>query len=314
MAQYTKNKDGYYRKIIVTGYETGKDGKPHQKRQNIRSKSLTEFKQLVREAENLRDKGYDFDSKDITAGEWIQKWFKTYKEPNLRYHSIQNYKSNLKLHILPIIDNIKLMDIKPYKLQEILNAQKGKSKSNTQKILFCIRQIFRKAYENGMIVKDVSVGLTMPLTTKSSRRPLTESERAAIIKVAETHQAGLWVLTMLYCGLRPEETVSLMWHDFDFTEGKETVTVKRAAEWVHNKAQIKGLKGKDDKTGKEAERTIPIPQPLAEKLKATPHVGLYVFSPEQSDGMLSQTNVKRLWHSFHRTLISKWVPNYTETK
>lgn len=33
---------------------------------------------------------------------------------------------------------------------------------------------------------------------------------------AQTHPAGLWVLTILYTGLRPGETAALFWEDIDF--------------------------------------------------------------------------------------------------
>jgi integrase len=296
MAVYTRNKDGYYRASIVTGYTS--NGK--QKRETIRSKSLTEFKELVKHAENLRDQGYDFDSKNMTVSQWALKWFEIYKTPRVRTGTASSYESDLRLHILPVIGHRLLTDIKPYMLQDILNAQKGNSTSHAEKIRITLQQLFRRAYIDGLVVKDVSDGLIMPSTVAGTRRPLTENERAAVIKIAENHRAGLWILTMLYCGLRPEETVALMWHDINFTEGKEALTVQRAAEWINGRAGIKCPKGKDKKQGEEARRTIPSPQPLVERLKKADHKGLYVFTPEQSTGMLTKSNTKKMWHSFHR--------------
>lgn len=296
MAQYVKNKDGYYKASVVLGYTP--DGK--QKRATVRSKSLTEFKEKLKAMQNLKDQGYDFDSKGMTVNEWADKWLETYKKPQVRQHCYETYEINLRLHIKPLIGYLPLAEVKSFQLQEVLNKQEGKSKSNTQKIMFCLKQMFKKAYTNGLIVKDISDGLVLPSTTEGTRRPLTSEEKVAVIKAAASHRAGLWVLTMLYAGLRPEETVALMWSDFDFTPNNETVTIRRAAEWVNGRAKIKGVKGKDKKKGKEAERTIPLSPALVEKLKAASRKGLYVFTPAQSDGMLTQTNVKRLWHSFHR--------------
>lgn len=292
------NKDGYYKKTLTVG----KNPDGSAKLEIIRSKSYQEFKKLVREAENRRDHGYDFDAKDISVAEWAYKWLEIYKKPTVRDHCYQTYEINLRLHILPHIGHLKIADVKPFHLQEIMNGQQGKSSSNTDKIRFAIRQVFHRAFLNGIILKDVSEGLHMPETVEGERRPLTPEEKAAVLRVAETHRAGLWVMVMLFSGLRPEETVPLMWSDVSFTEGKETITVSRAVEWVNGRAKIKGLKGKDKKKGKEKERTIPIPGELVEKLKAAPHRGLYVFTPEQSTGMLTQTNVRRLWHSFKREL------------
>jgi hypothetical protein len=257
MAAYKKNKDGYYRASIVTGYTPY----GNQKRETVRSKSLTDFKVRVKAAENLKDQGYDFDSKNMTVSEWAYKWLETYKKPRIRSGSASAYEIDLRVHILPTIGHRLLTDIKPYMLQEVMNEQKGKSTSHAQKIRICLKQMFKRAYIDGLIVKDVSDGLVMPVTVAGTRRPLTDKERKAVLHVAQTHRAGLWVLAMLYCGLRPEETVALMWSDIDLTEGKESLSIQRAAEWIQGRASIKCPKGKDKKKGEEARRTIPIPSP-----------------------------------------------------
>jgi integrase len=298
MPEYKPNKDGIYRKSFVVGRLPN----GQQKRETIRSKSLSEFKRLIKETQNRIDHGYDFDAKDMTVAEWSVKWLETYKRPRVRQHCYETYEINLRLHINPLIGHLKMTDVKPYHLQELLNEQKGKSTSNTQKIRFAIQQMFHRAYLDGVIIKDVSEDLTMPSTAAGERRPLTEAERKAVDLVATTHRAGAWVLTMRYAGLRPEETVPLMWSDIELAPGAETITVRRAAEWVSGRAQIKGLKGKDKKHGKEKERTIPIPAILADKLRELPHKSLYVFTPKQSAQMLTQTNVRRMWRSFQRDL------------
>jgi len=296
LVAYSKNKDGYYRASIITGYTT--DGK--QKRVTVRSKKLVDFKEKLRAAEQMQKQGYDFDSRNITVLEWADRWLETYKKPHVRGHCFETYEINIRLHINPLIGHIKMINVMPYMLQEVLNEQKGKSKSNTEKIKFCLKQMFKRAYLNGITVKDISMDLILPETTEGSRRPLTTAERETLINMAENHRSGLWVLMMLYCGLRPEETVALMWNDISFIEGKETMTISRAVEWIKGRAQIKGVKGKDQKKGKETQRTIPIAPPLVEKLKEATHRGLYVFTPEQSDGMLTNTNLRRMWKSFKR--------------
>ena len=238
----------------------------------------------------------------MTVAQWAEKWFQTYKKPNVEEVTATAYDIDIKKHIIPVIGHYKLTDVKPYTLQSLMNNFKGKSTSHAQKIRITIKQIFKRAYIEGLIVKDVSEGLLMPETVAGARRPLTETEKDAVLKIAETHYAGLWVLMMYYCALRPEETVPLMWSDFAFTPGNETVTIQRAVTWSHNKPVLKKPKKKEKKSGEEAKRTIPLCSEIIDKLKAAPRKGLYVFSPAQSDGMLSQTNLKRLWHSFHRAV------------
>lgn len=296
MPEYKPNKDGYYKKTLTVGIKP--NGEPSQIA--IRSKSLTEFKRLLKEAEARRDRGYDFETQDMTVSEWAKKWMEVYKKPKISQHQYSNYEINLRLHVLPVIGHVKMTSVKPVDLQEILNAQEGKSRSNTDKIRFAIQQLFRKAYRNGIIIKDVSEDLEMPETIEGERRPLTDAEKEIVLKVAQTNRAGLWVLSMYYAGLRPEETVPLMWSDIDLTPGAESITVQRAVEWDKENPVIKALKGKEKKKGKEKERTIPIPSVLSDKLRAEPRKGLYVFTPQNSDGMLKKTQLRRLWLTFRR--------------
>jgi len=295
---YKPNKDGYYRATIVVGHLP--DGR--EKRENIRSKSLTEFKDKLRSAQNMRDLGYDFDAKNMTVGEWADRWFEVYKRPRVSEGTATSYEIDIRLHIKPAIGGYKLSDIKPYVLQEFLNTYKGESMSHVSKIRLCLKEIFRRARIDGMIIKDVSEDLLMPETIAGERRPLTDTERSSVLRVAETHRAGLWVLTMLYAALRPEETVALMWSDIDLTDGNETITIRRAAYWSHGMPEIKKPKKKENKQGKEAERTIPIPLELSERLRAAKHRGLFVFPPAQSNGMMSRTYQVRMWSSFHRAV------------
>jgi len=222
MAAYTRNKDGYYRATIATGYTLS--GK--QKRENIRSRSLSEFKEKLKAAQNLHDQGYDFDAKNMTVGEWADKWLETYKRPHVRNHCADTYEINIRLHIKPVLGLILLSDVKPYQVQELLNEQEGTGKSTAQKIYFCLRQMFSRAYTNGLIVRDVATDLTLPKTTEGTRRPLSVIERAGVVELISKHRAGLWVAIMLYAGLRPEETVALMWSDICLDEDNETLTVK----------------------------------------------------------------------------------------
>lgn len=298
MPQYRPNKDGYYRKSIVVGKKP--DGS--QKRETVRSKSLSEFKRLIKEAENRRDHGYDFDAKGMTVAEWSEKWLRVYKNPKITARAAGAFERDLRLHILPEIGHCVLANVKHYQLQEILNGFEGKSKSHAQKIRVCLQQLFKRAYVDGLMLADISDELDLPDTTEGFRRPLTAEERTALEKVCQTSRAGLWALTMLYAGLRPEETVALMWGDIDRTPGSESITVRRAAGYEKNQPEIRNVKGKKNKKGKESERTIPIPAELSNlfrEVEGKKH-GMYVFPPVESDGMMTKTNLRRMWHTIRR--------------
>lgn len=125
------------------------------------------------------------------------------------------YKGRIDNIILPSIGGMKLKDVRDIHLQKILNSRKGKSKSDTSKVMNTIRAMFKKARTSRLIPFDPSEDLEMPQTTEGKRRSITEDERVCILNVAATHPAGLWVKLMLYCGLRPGETIALKWRNIE---------------------------------------------------------------------------------------------------
>lgn len=105
-----------------------------------------------------------------------------------------------------------------------------------------------------------------------------------------------------------------MWYNICLTPGKESIKVNAAATWENNNIIIEKPKKKEQKQGKEAERIISIPHDLAEMLRNAPHKGLYVFTPAQSNGMLTKTNLRRMWKSFHRAVDMKMGANIYRNK
>lgn len=227
--------------------------------------------------------------------QWAEHWYEIYKKPVVGNSAQVNTVSILNKHILPAIGHLFISDIRQDHLQTIMNAQKGKSTSQTLKIKNTLNQIFLRSKQNKLIMDNPAELLDLPQTTQKKRRSLTTDESNVVKHVCENHRAGLWVLFMLYCGLRRGEVVPLRWSDIDFE--REELTINKAVEFINNKAVLK-----DTKT-MSGNRTIPIPVPLIERLKSERgDLNNLIFMPAKSRNMLTETNCKRLWTSFKRDL------------
>jgi integrase len=113
--------------------------------------------------------------------------------------------------------------------------------------------------------------------------------------VAETHRSGLWILTLLYTGMRPGETAALTWADIDF----ERDTIR-----IHAAKESGSTRIKEPKT-KAGIRTLPhIPVALLPKLKAA-SAGKKPFDPVFPTGQgnfQNENSLRRLWTGFKRDL------------
>ena len=105
---------------------------------------------------------------------------------------------------------MRLRDVHDIHLQSILNEQRGMSFSHVTKLRMVMQEMFHQAYRSRLIAFDPSDGLKLPKNVKRSHRSITEEERAHILEVAAYHPSGLWVLLILYTGLRPGEAAALI--------------------------------------------------------------------------------------------------------
>ena len=129
----------------------------------------------------------------------------------------------------------------------------------------------------------------MPETRSGTHRSITDAERAAILKVAETHRAGLWVKIMLYCGLRPSEALDLLWSDIDFSRG--VISVSHSI-------------GRDTTKTRAGVRRVPAPPELMDDLRAAKRKARSVHIFTKIDGVTppDQHTGKSEWESFRRAL------------
>lgn len=233
---------------------------------------------------------------NMTVNAWYKEWKLTYKEPKgLTPKSLGMYDEKYNGYIKPAIGAMKLKDVRDIHLQKILNSQAGKSESHVKKLRMVMQEMFKRARQSRLIAYDPAELLELPKTKKGTRRPITEEERKAILKVAESHRSGLWVLTLLYTGMRPGETAALTWADIDFE--KDEIRIHAAKE-----SGSKTIKSPKTKAGI---RTLPhIHGALLPKLKAASE-GKSPFAPVFPTGQgnfQNENSLRRLWTGFKRDL------------
>ena len=230
---------------------------------------------------------------DSTVDRWFEEWMELYKKPaGLTQKSLSTYPQKYYTYISPKIGKMKLKAVREAHLQRILNEQAGKSKSHVSKLRLVMKELFSKARKTRLIPFDPAEDLTLPEVTERKHRSITEAERKAILAVAETHRAGLWVLTILYTGMRPGETAVLQWKDIDF---------KKNEIHVHKALESGRMAVKDPKTA-AGYRDIPMRPELKEKLlvrRGEPFDPVFTL---ENGNRMTEDGMQRMWRSFKRDL------------
>jgi integrase len=278
-----KRKDGRYKASITVGYTA--DGK--QKRKYVYANSQRELNDKLAELRLKISKGIPVDETEISLGEWAETWYKGYKT-DVSINTLKMYRTILDRHILPELGHLKLKNIKTHHIQVLINEKSKKYKKHTLDIIrVTLLQIFDKAVQNDLIIKNPVEHVNVPNTGKTERRALTEYEIEILKKTATTHRGGLFALTLLYTGIRRGEALALTWNDIDLNN--RTISINKAAYFNGNQMDIKTPKTK------AGNRIIPIPDELYEALKKAKKTSTSVFN------LNTQSAFKRMWDSFMTT-------------
>lgn len=245
---------------------------------NVYADSRTELNRRFAEKITDLQAGDPVRAPHVSITDWTLKCIDTYKTGQKEI-TREKYIGRVKCCILSKIGTIPVADVTPMELQDVLNQQAGKSKTQINEVYQALRFIFRHARENRLRADDPTEFLVKPSGTHHQRRALTPTEREAVSKVARTDRRYYMYLLMLFCGCRPSEAVEC--------KGRDITLVDHY--WM---LHIRGTKTT------LSDRLVPIPDTLLELIKTTPKTE-YIAQTRNGSKI---TNQQRLWASFKREL------------
>ena len=273
----------YVRKTIRWG------GKRYEVRGRTEAEALENLSELL---SALRE-GRQIRSGDTLVEIWYQEWKRVYKVPSdLTRKSLKLYDEKYGKYIGPTIGYMRLRDVRDIHLQSILNEQRGMSFSHVTKLRMVMQEIFHQAYRSRLIAFDPSDGLKLPKNEKRSHRSITDEERTHILEVASYHPSGLWVLLILYTGLRPGEAAALQWKDIDFDRNEIHVykAIESGTSTIKTPKTPAGI------------RDIPMRKDLRQLLWNVRGDPFSLLFPTRKGTIRSPTSVWKLWNSFAKEL------------
>lgn len=205
------------------------------------------------------ENGYDAMSGDMRLDQWSDKWFEAYK-CGISKTTRANYVSVFS-SIYDELGHKKLRSLTQTDLQIFANSYINYSTSHIRFVRNTLNQIFVAAVDNGLLVRNPLTGVKFPTGSKGTHRALVDWEVSLIAEHWQEHRAGIWIMLMLYAGLRRGEMAALRWNDIDFKTQELHV---RSAMHIENNQPVLG----NTKT-QAGLRSIPIVDPLFHALQAT---------------------------------------------
>ena len=268
---------------------------PDGKRKYVRGRTKDELDKKVADLRQEIGLGIDV-SNTASFRDFAERWFRTEKSESLAESSKTSYEICMRLHIYPYIGAMKLRDVKPAQIREIMFRASGLSLRVQRQILCILRNIFDTAVDDNIIVRSpVSPKIKAKGSQTEAINPLTPEQEDALLKAAEGLKVYPFVFTLLHTGMRRGEITPLMWQDVDFDN--DVIHIRRHA--------VPDKSGKpviiDGAKTNAGVRDVPMPEDLKSYLRAlmAKAESVYVF-PTDKGMVYYSASLSTLWHTLNK--------------
>lgn len=226
-----KIKSGKRKGSWAAELDIGKTADGKRKRKFFYGKTKGEVKEKLTAYKELMGAGIKQEiAKSLTFGDWLTNWLILYKAPKLRTSTLERYEDDCRLHILPALGHIPLIDLDTDHIQALYNklgkngnkvTGEGLSPASIHKVHQIIHGCLDKAVEKHLLRWNASNAAEKPaVKTNNKGKAMSEEEMDKFLVTLSTENVK-WqaaFLTLLGTGVRIGELLAFEWPDFDYTE------------------------------------------------------------------------------------------------
>src|SRR5713101_5748546 len=196
-----------------------------------------------------------------TVAEFLRSWLETSVKPRVRPLTYAGYKVNVEKHLVPILGKIRLDQLTPLHVQEMMN-QRLASGLSTKSVAY-IHQVLRTALGLAvrwdMVARNVARLVDRPRIERKPINPLTPDEARTFLASIRGHRLEALFSVALALGLRQGEALGLRWHDVDLGAG--TLCVRNQLQRIGGKLTLVPPKTE------RSRRTLVMPGTIVERLR-----------------------------------------------
>ena len=216
------NKDGYIKKSILLSRDIHFG---NTRRIQAEGKTVAQCAEKLAQKHRNAVEGVENKIKPKTFGEVANEWFEVeIASSGTSKGNKANYNTLLKLHILPVLKNQDITQLKKKDFQIFLNKFAGQGESNVKKLRMTLMQIIDYAMENEYM-PEKRIKLNLPNMKPIEKREILSEEQIKLLVKAQKEYSPAWVfVAMVATGLRPCEIYHIKYTDIDFE--KKLISVK----------------------------------------------------------------------------------------
>ena len=207
-----KRKNGSWRALVtIEGRRLSKSFKTKREAQEWLRQMLDEI-----------DYGLTFNSAQIKLIEFMEEWLVSV-EPTIRFNTHKQYCQITRQHILPVLGELKLREIKPGQIQQLYNqkVKNGYGLRTVQLIHSVLHRSLVHAVKLGIIPRNPDDATTPPKPKPKEMNFYDENQAQKMLITAKAKNDRFYALYHLAVstGMRQGELLGLKWSDLDWDFG-----------------------------------------------------------------------------------------------
>jgi len=252
-----QTKDGRW--VGATYADTNTGGR---KRVVVYAKTRAEARQKLAELQKELDSGVRVSVENWTVQGYLEHWLETVVKPNRAPKTYQGYELVVRLHIGPHVGRKKLraLTVRDVRLMCQHLAAGGMQRRGVQFAHAVLRAGLQNAMRDELLTRNVAKLVQIPAPEYVVGQGLKPEEAKKLLAAAKSERLCALYVLALYLGLRRGELLGLQWQHVDLEA--ETLQVVQALQRVDGQLQLKMPKTRSSR------RTIPLPTPVVEALRA----------------------------------------------
>jgi integrase len=197
------------------------------RRKSFYGKTEKEARAKADAALDLVKRGVDLSVRDVTVRQFLAHWIETVASYRVRPSTLRSYQGHIDTHIVPAFGNVKLRNLGPQQVNQMLAnlVAEGRSPTTANRVRATLRSALASAVKWGYVHQNVA-GLADPKRERRQRvKPLELEQVHTLLDATRDHKYGPLFHLAIATGLRQGELFALRWDpDVDLDAG--TITVR----------------------------------------------------------------------------------------
>ncbi len=201
------------------------------------------------------------DAGDESLESFLNRWLENTIKTRVREKTYLDYKSRMKLYVIPAIGTKKLSQITPDMIEDIYSdmQNRGLSPRTVRYTHTILKNGLKEAVIKNKIYRNpADLVSNLPRQVKQEMKYLTPEQASKFMEAIAYSEHKAFFNLLISTGIRPGEALGLKWTDVDLKENR--ITINRTLTTIPGR----GWKLEETKTAR-SRRTIPITSAAAAK-------------------------------------------------